>query len=235
MRYRMKLRKGSSTLSGKVFYIANIQNDRILATKETYAYLCNEVGGKRADHASAWKAFFEYVKDNAANGNSTRAESLGVFRNIVKGGFETSVGPWVRGRNRLEIECIELAEFKNALEGMEAVNATQGDKPIIKSVLDTALEEYDVLRVGDLLSMAGQNLAPDTENEDEYVALLRGDELVKKATVSKSEINVVEFKFEGVTLEPGEYRLAVYTRCGDSGEDVSVKSATRTVRVVTAA
>ena len=34
-----------------------------------------------------------------------------------------------------------------------------------------------------------------------------------------------------VTLEPGEYKLAVYTRCGDSDESVGVKSASRQVTV----
>ena len=233
--HKFKLRKGSNTLSEKDFCVASIQNNRILSKRETYAYLTEEVGGKRADHAAAWKAIMSEIVANGAIGNATRIDGLGVFRNTVKGGFPTSVGPWTKGRNLILIECSELAEFRNALEGIVPVNNTQGDKPTIKSILNTDLEEYDVVRVGDILSMAGTNLAPDTERDDEFVAIFKGDELVKKATIVKSELNTVEFKIEGVTLEPGDYRIGIYTRCGDSSEDVSVKSTFRTVKVAVAA
>ena len=233
--HKFKLRKGSNTLSEKDFCVASIQNNRILSKRETYAYLTEEVGGKRADHAAAWKAIMSEIVANGAIGNATRIDGLGVFRNTVKGGFPTSVGPWTKGRNLILIECSELAEFRNALEGIVPVNNTQGDKPTIKSILNTDLEEYDVLRIGDLMSMGGTNLAPDAEKPDEFIAVYRDDTLVRKAVVTRSELNTVEFRIEGVTLEPGEYRIGIFTRCGDSSEDISVKSAFRTIRVVTAA
>lgn len=235
MSYKMKLRKGSSALSEKDFYVGRILNDRILSKRETYAYLCNEVGGKRADHASAWKALGEYIKDNANKGNALRVENLGVFRNSVKGGFQTSVGPWVKGTNMIKIECFELTSFRNALDGIVPINETQGDKPTIKSLLNTEIEEYDVLRVGDIMSMGGVNLAPDMEREDEYVAIFKGETLIQKATITKSELNTVEFKIEGIALEAGDYKIGIFTRCGDSDEGVSVKSAFRNIKVALAA
>lgn len=235
MAYKFKLRKGSNTLSEKDFYVGRIQNDRIYSKKEAYKYLVDEVGGKRADHAAAWRAVMEQVLINAGRGNATRIEGLGTFRNTVKGPFQTSVGPWVKGTNMILVECRELTEFRNALEGIVPVNNTQGDKPVIKSILNTELEDYDIVRVGDVLSMGGQNLAPDMEAEDEYVGIFKGDVLLKKATIVKSELNTVEFKFEAVTLLPGsDYRIGIFTRCGDSDEGVSVKSAYRNVTVAVA-
>jgi len=235
MAYKFKLRKGSSSLSEKDYYVGRIQNDRIYSKKETYKYLVDEVGGKRADHAAAWRALMEQVVVNAGRGNATRIEGLGTFHNAVKGPFKSSVGPWTRGTNLIVVECRELTEFRNALEGVVPVNNTQGDKPTIKSVLNTALEEYDIVRVGDVLSIGGQNLAPDTEAEDEYVGIFLGDTLLKKATIIKSELNTVECKFESVTLVPGsDYRIGVFTRCGDSDGSVGVKSCFRNVTVAIA-
>ena len=235
MAYRFKVRKGYSALSEKDFYVGRIQNERIMSKREAYKYLVDEVGGKRADHAAAWKAVMEQILINAGRGNATRIDGLGVFRNTVKGGFQTSVGPWVKGVNMILIECRELTEFRNALEGLVPVNNTQGDKPTIKSILNVDLEDYDIIRIGDVISIGGTNLAPDTEKADEYVGIFRGEELLAKATISKSELNTVECKFEGVALEAGEYRVGVFTRCGDSDEGVEVKSTFRTVRVALAA
>lgn len=235
MAYRYKVRKGTSPLATKDFYVAKIQNERIMAKKDAYDYLVGEVGGKRADHAAAWKAVMEQVRINGSRGNSTRIDGLGVFRNSVKGGFRSSVGPWVKGQNLILIECQELAEFRNALVGVVPVNNTQGDKPTIKSLLDTIIEEYDIVRVGDIISVAGTNLAVDMEKADEYVGLFKNDMLVAKATIISSELNTIECKFEGVSLDPGEYRIGVFTRCGDSDEEVSVKSTYRTVTVALAA
>ena len=235
MAYRFKVRKGVSPVAEKDFYVGRIQNERIMSKREAYKYLVDEVGGKRADHAAAWKAIMEQVRVNAERGNATRIDGLGVFRNTVKGGFLTSVGPWVRGANMILIECRELTEFRNALEGLVPINNTQGDKPTIRSILNIDLDDYDIVRVGDVISIGGTNLAPDVEKSDEYVGIFKDDVLVSKATIVKSELNTVECKFEGVTLEAGEYRIGVFTRCGDSDEDVSVKSTFRTVKVALAA
>ena len=235
MAYRFKVRKGYSALSEKDFYVGKIQNERIMSKREAYKYLVDEVGGKRADHAAAWKAIMEQILVNARIGNATRIDGLGVFRNSVKGGFQSAVGPWVRGVNMILVECRELTEFRNALEGAVPVNNTQGDKPTIKSLLDTIIEEYDIVRVGDIISVAGTNLAVDMEKADEYVGLFKNDVLVAKATIISSELNTIECKFEGVSLDPGEYRIGVFTRCGDSDEEVSVKSTYRTVTVALAA
>ena len=235
MAFKYKTAKGSASLSETPFCTGRIQNERIMPKKETYAFLVDEVGGKKADHAAAWKGLAKAIMLNSEMGNAARVDGLGTFRNTCKGAFEGSSGPWVKGRNLILIACNELNEFKNALRDVVPVNNTQGDRPAITSILNLALDEYDQVRVGDEMSMAGTNLAPDTEKSDEFVALYKGDSLVVKAPVTKSELNTVEFKFEGVTLETGDYKVVIFTRCGEAGDDVAVKSASRIIKVVAAA
>ena len=230
-KYSIKLRKNSLG-SG---YTASIKNDRILSKKETYKHLVENVGGSKADHASAWQWLALAVKKIAAKGCALRVDGLGVFRNKVTGAFLTSKGPYNKGTNMLLTDCYELAEFRNALDGATVVNETGGDNPVIKSILNTAIEEYDVVRVGDILSMAGTDLAPDVSNEDEFVAIYKDGALVAKATIISSALNTVTFKFEGVTLAAGDYRIGIFTRCGDETEGIGVKSAYRSVTVATAA
>jgi hypothetical protein len=235
MAFKYKTAKGSSQLADTPFYTGKIVNERILSKRETYAHLVDEVGGKKGDHAAAWKGIAKAIALNAEQGNAARVEGLGTFRNVCKGGFDGSTGPWVKGRNYIQVACVELNEFKNALKDVTPVNDTTGDKPMIKSVLNVTLDDYDIVRAGDTLSIGGVNLAPDTEKADEFVALYRDGILVAKATIVTSELNTVTCKFEGVTLEPGECKLVVFTRCGEAGEDVSVKSDSRIVTVAAAA
>ena len=235
MAFKFKTAKGSSTLTETPFNVGRIQNERIMPKKETYAFLVEEVGGKKADHAAAWKGLARAIMLNSEMGNAARIDGLGIFRNSCRGSFDGSSGPWVKGRNLIIVACNELNEFKNALADVIPVNNTQGDRPTITGILNLALDEYDVIRAGDSISMAGTNLAPDTEKPDEFVALYKGDALVTKANITKSELNTVEFVFEGVTLDPGDYKAVIYTRCGEAGDDVAVKSTSRNVKVVAAA
>lgn len=230
-RYKYRTRRGSSALSSETFYTGAVRNERILQKKETYKELVKTLGGKRADYSAVFIGFAEVVRRVCGRGNCVQIKGFGTFRNVCRGGFETSKGPWVKGRNFIEIACTELAEFKNALIDAVGANVTEGDKPAIKTVYNATLDGYDVVRLGDEISVGGVNLAPDTEKSDEYAALYRGVTLVRKAEISRSELNTVILSFSGEAIEPGEYKLAVYTRCGDAGEGVGVKCATRIVTV----
>ena len=226
--YKMKVRRSGSGISDKTTYAGYIQNDRILSKRETYDHLVEVNGATKSDHAAVWKWVMEMAKKCASKGNALRISGLGVFRNKVKGSFETSVGPWTKGKNMILTECYELSDFRNAIDGASVENVTTGDKVVIKSILNTELEEYGVCRIGDVMSMAGQNLAPDVEKSDELVGLYSSDgkTLLCKATITKSSLNVVEFKFEGVSLAAGTYKIGIFTRCGESdGEEaVALKS-----------
>ena len=230
-KYKFRTRRGSTTLTDEPFYTGAVKNERILAKKETYKELVKELGGSLADYSAAFIAVAEAVRRTCGRGNCARIEGFGTFRNSCRGGFDTSRGPWVKGRNWIEIVCSELTEFKNALIDATGLNETEGEKPAVKTVYNVALDDYDVVRLGDEISIGGVNLAPDPEKADEFVALYRDNALVRKASVTRSELNTVICTFAGEALDAGEYKLTVHTRCGDSGEGVGVKSASRQVTV----
>ena len=79
-------------------------------------------------------------------------------------------------------------------------------------------------------TIAGTDLGPDSEKDDEYVALLNKDgQMAAKAEIVFSSLQLVRCALEAA-LEPGSYTLVVYTRSG-MGEAYGVKSATRKISV----
>ena len=95
-RYRYRTRKGNSALSPEAFYTGAVQNERILQKKETYKELVKTLGGKRADYSAVFIGFAEVVRRVCGRGNCVQIEGFGTFRNVCRGGFETSRGPWVK-------------------------------------------------------------------------------------------------------------------------------------------
>ena len=227
--------KGPDRLARSPFYIGIPQHERTMGKKESYAYLSDRIGYKGTAIRAVFMGLADYAKENADKGNITQIDGVASIRNICRGPFEGLGGPWVKGKNLLVVAAVSLDPFKSVLSGIVPVNRTDGAKPVINTVLDETTMEYGEITGTDLFSIAGADLGPDSEKADEYVGLFKNDVLVAKATIISSELNTIECKFEGVSLDPGEYRIGVFTRCGDSDEEVSVKSTYRTVTVALAA
>jgi len=223
--------KGGDSLASAPFYIGIVQHDRTMTKKESYAYLEDRMGYKATAIRAVFMALAEYIKENADKGNITLVDGVSSIRNTCCGAFEGLTGPWVKGKDYLQVISVPLNPFKSILADITPVNRTEGASPIINTVYDESALEYGQITLGQPFSIAGADLGPDTEKSDEMVCL--EDNLgVKKATatVTYSDLQNVKGKFEGVTLAPGEYTLAVYTRSG-LGEEYGVKKATRKVTV----
>ena len=221
--------KGSSHLTDKPFYVGLVQHESVMTRKETYAHLAAKLKFSEANIRAAFRAFAEVLKANAANGMISLFDEVASVRNVVKGSFSGSNGPWVKGKNLILVTAVELDPFKNTLLGVIPTNKTEGVQPVIKSVLDNVTGVYDVIVGMNEFTLAGTDLGPDAAKEDEYVGVIAADGTLVKATLLSSELNVVKAKFESA-LEAGEYTLIVATRSGFGG-DVAVKSATRKVMV----
>ena len=223
--------KGSDTMSASPFYVGVVQHDRTMSKKEAYAYLEERMGYKATAIRAVFMALADYVKENAGKGNITLVDSVASIRNTCRGSFDGLTGPWVKGRNYLLVQAIAIDPFKSILAGVIPVNNTEGASPVINTVLDEGAMEYGQITIGEAFSIAGADLGPDTEKSDEYVALLDGKgATVAKATVSYSDLQNVKGTFEGVSVDPGEYTLAVFTRSG-MGDEYGVKCAKRKVMV----
>ena len=221
--------KGQGNLAQEPFYVGIPQHERSLSLREAYE-LCAEHTGYRATAVRAvFKALAEFVRSNQALGNITYIDGVASVRNYVRGAFEGLSGPWVKGVNLLVVNAVEMDPFKSLLAGMVPANNTEGAKPAINTVLDETTREYDVITGTDLFSIAGSDLAPDAEKDDEYVALVSKDGAETRAAIEFSDLQNVKARL-GAALPAGEYTLKVYTRSG-LGDEFGVHVATRRVSI----
>jgi len=221
--------KGQGNLAQEPFYVGIPQHERSLSLREAYE-LCAEHTGYRATAVRAvFKALAEFVRSNQALGNITYIDGVASVRNYVRGAFEGLSGPWVKGVNLLVVNAVEMDPFKSLLAGIVPANNTEGAKPAINTVLDETTREYDVITGTDLFSIAGSDLAPDAEKDDEYVALVSKDGAETRAAIEFSDLQNVKARL-GAALPAGEYTLKVYTRSG-LGDEFGVHVANRRVSI----
>ena len=219
--------KGNSTLASAPFYVGIPQHERTMTKKETYAYCADRIGYKPTQIRAVFMALRQYLSENANRGNVTYMDGIASIRNYVKGAFEGLGGPWVKGRNYLLVQAVEMDPFKNLLGDVIPVNNTEGATPRINTVLDEVTREYDVIVGTDAFSIAGSDLAPDATKDDEYVAIVDEMGVETKAEITFSDLQNVKAAFE-TAPEPGNYTLVVHTRSG-MGDAFGVKVASRRV------
>ena len=221
--------RGSSTLATQPFYIGIPQHERSMSKKETYQFLAEQTGFRSTQVRAAFLALAKYLRENAHKGNCSTVDGVARFAIYCKGAFETLAGPWVKGRNYLEVEAVELDPFKSVLADLLPTNNTEGANPRINTVLDDVTGEYDVIVGTNAFSVAGSDLAPDAEKDDEYVAVVSDLGVETKAEITFSDLQNVKAKFTTAPT-PGAYTLKVCTRSG-MGDDFGVKVATRKITI----
>ena len=223
--------KGGDRFARSPFYIGIPQHERTMSRKESYAFLADRMGYKATAIRAVFMGLAAYALENAGRGNITQVDGVASIRNTCHGQFEGLTGPWVKGKNFLLVTSVALDPFKSVLSGIVPVNRTEGAKPVINTVYDESAMEYGQITLGETFSVAGSDLGPDTEKEDEKVVLENDKgETVATASVSYSDLQNVKGAFTGAAVEPGEYTLCVYTRSG-MGEEFGVRCAKRKVTV----
>ena len=221
--------KGPDRLAREPFYMGIPQHDRTLSRREFYDLVAGRTGYRPTVVKAAFMALAEYIRENQGKGNITYIDGVASIRNYVRGSFEGLAGPWVKGRNVLMVNAVEMDPFKTVLAAVIPVNKTEGAKPAINTVLDETTLVYDVITGTDVFSIAGADLAPDPTKDDEYVALADARGLETKAEIEFSDLQNVKAHL-AAALEPGEYTLKVHTRSG-LGDQFGVHVASRKVQV----
>ena len=229
MNVKFATTKGSNRLTSASYYIGLPKHERSISKKEAYALCAERTGYKPTQVKAVFLGLKAYLKSNAAMGNITYIDGIASVRNYVKGAFESLTGPWVKGKNYLMVQAVEMDPFKSLLADVVPANQTEGSKPMINTVLDETTLEYGEITGTDVFSIAGSDLGPDAEKDDEYVALADGDGVEHKAEITYSDLQNVKAKM-AAALPAGDYTLCVYTRSG-MGEEFGVKKATRKVVV----
>ncbi len=221
--------KGPDRLATEPFYMGVVQHERTMSRRETYEYLAEQTGYKATAIRAVFMATAEFIRENQRKGNITYIDGVASIRNYVRGAFAGLSGPWVKGRNVLMVNAVEMEPFKRILVGVVPSNNTEGAKPVINTVLDETTLVYDVITGTDTFSIAGADLAPDTTKEDEYVALVDVHGIETKAEITFSDLQNVKAHLAS-SLLAGEYTLKVYTRSG-LGDAFGVHVASRKVVV----
>lgn len=213
-------------------YWGVVQHNRTMHKKEAYRYLGDKLGYSYALIKAVCLGLVEFFKENAARGNIALIEGALSVRNAVKGGFNTSRGPWEAGKNYLTLQAVEQDPFKSALSGVTPSNKTSGATPHISTVLDTVTDTYDVITGTDAFSIAGTDLAPDADAEDEYVGFVNAEGVLTKAVIDESTLQTVKAALS-TALPAGNYDLVVATRSG-LGDAFGVKTVSRKVTIAAA-
>lgn len=221
--------KGAGLPGSKTFYIGIAQHERSMPTKETYEYCSEKIGFKPTMIRAAFLGLKSFIKSNSANGNGLTMSGIVSIRNTCRGAFASMRGPFVKGKNMLMVNAVELDPFKSALKGLTLENNTKGVTPSITSVLDDVSGEYDVIEGTHEFSIAGAELNPDMGEADEYVAFLDSKGVETKAEVTYSDLQNVKAHLIS-PLAAGNYTLVVNTRSG-LGESFGVKTATRKITI----
>ena len=221
--------KGPDRLATEPFYMGVVQHERTMSRRETYEYLAEQTGYKATAIRAVFMATAEFIRENQRKGNITYIDGVASIRNYVRGAFAGLSGPWVKGRNVLMVNAVEMEPFKTILVGVVPSNNTEGAKPVINTVLDETTLVYDVITGTDTFSIAGADLAPDTTKEDEYVALVDVHGIETKAEITFSDLQNVKARLAS-SLLAGEYTLKVYTRSG-LGDQFGVHVASRKITV----
>ena len=221
--------KGPDRLAREPFHMGVPQHERTLSRREFYDLVAGRTGYKPTAVKAVFMALAEYIRENQRRGNITYIDGVASIRNYVRGAFAGLSGPWVKGRNVLMVNAVEMEPFKTILVGVVPSNNTEGAKPVINTVLDETTLVYDVITGTDTFSIAGADLAPDTTKEDEYVALVDVHGIETKAEITFSDLQNVKARLAS-SLLAGEYTLKVYTRSG-LGDQFGVHVASRKVQV----
>ena len=221
--------KGQGEIARTPFYMGIVQHERTLSAQETYALCADHTGYKATAIRAVFMAAAEFIRENQRKGNITYIDGVASIRNYVRGAFAGLSGPWVKGRNVLMVNAVEMEPFKSLLAAILPVNNSEGAKPAINTVLDETTLVYDVITGTDVFSIAGSDLAPDATKDDEYVALVDAHGVETKAVIDFSDLQNVKAHLESGLLA-GEYTLKVYTRSG-LGDEFGVHVASRKVVV----
>jgi len=233
MQVNITLRKIENPTPGvDSVYAAGVQHDATLNADESASAIAAYLKVTPAQFKAAWRALAAGLKRQAKLGNQSTVDGAFRVADSVKGWFESLTSPWNKARNFLQVNATAIDPLKSALGEATVVNKTEGAKPSIDSVLDTLTGLYDVIKIGNPLYVAGKDISIDSEKSDEFAALKdkKTGAVVVKATVTRSDNQTLDCKFEGVTVEPGEYVFVIQTRSG-LGEDFGVATATRNVVV----
>jgi len=228
------LTKVSGALVGESqAFQAHVQCNGVVSEDQLYAQLAADMNRRPPDIQYMMMSATNTAQVFLRNGYQVMFGNI-KLRPVIKGGFPNKDSSFAADRNMLEVIATTSGDLRNCLDGITPVNEVSKPTPIINSVGDSVTGLEYVLKVGNLVYVAGKWLAPDSANADEGCFLVSPSTgtVAATGTIKLSDQQLVNVEF-ATWPEPGEYEFVLKTRSGYSTE-YSVNSASKTVTVVAA-
>jgi len=228
--FTYSLTKVPEAITGKVVYRANVQTNGTI-DKDT---LAERLAVRTKQDVSLWKYFLdalnEELMDQILAGYRINLGQLSTGF-AVKGSFQSADERWDAEKHQLIATIRTLDPLKSALGAVQPENITLGLTCTVYSVMDAVTKTLNEITGTDLVLLQGLNLGIDTENPDEFVALLDPEtEAVKAtATIVRSDAQTIDCRFE-TPPAAGTYTLVVSCR---NGARASLKPAVARIKNVT--
>jgi hypothetical protein len=195
----------------------------------------NRVGMDPAVMKFNAELFFAQIAEELRAGNRVEVENLFSGGIAVTGTFAGANAPWDKAKNSLVPYFYAKGDMRTALDGITAVNVTEGNHAQIKRVLDTIAKVDGVItsQPNVMVYLSGVNLLVNQAASDEGVWLEGKDgAIVANATVTGSTATTIDCTFATLP-EDGTYKIVVATR-GGLGPEFGVSIARKSVEVKSA-
>lgn len=211
-------------------YVATPQSNT-MKRDAAIAYLANKLDKSAAKVASVFNSFGKAIAAAGVDfGLTTSVGKFGSSQITVTGGFMGHTGPWVFGKNFLQIILRAAVALKGALASIVPTIITGDVIPTVKSVYDETTDSYNTIHYGSTVAISGDDLAPNEEKEDEGIFLKYksndGNKTVKLTNILQNELQIVRFVIDNPEIAVSTGSLAwiiVQTRCG-MGESYPLKT-----------
>lgn len=215
-------------------YSARVKHNGTVSSDDFIKRLAERSGEEKERVRFIWELAQNELARQLAAGKRIELEAISAGI-AVSGSFDSANAAWDSEKNKLVPFINAKGDLKAALTDLETENITEGAKPSILSVLDTAAEIDGLLTGTETCNVyiSGKDLAVDTAAADEGVWLENAEGVVvATATVTDSDSSLVDCYFDALP-EDGDYKLVVATR-GGLGAEFGVALAKKNVEVIRA-
>lgn len=178
------------------------------------------------------KALTAAIVNALTEGKRVDTEWFAIYPTCT-GRFDGPTDKFDPARHSLGLAFVPKAKLKKLLSTLEVVNTTFHVKVALSFVRGIGQDEKNVIQLGQDFYGEGEGLKVEKDREDEYVALLdpKTRQILAKAEVENASNGTITAKFAALSVEPGEYILAVASRNGGD-ESLTPFTAEKPVKVI---
>ena len=206
--------KAPEAITGRSVYRAVVQTNGTMDRD----LLAERLAARTKQEVALWKYFLdalgEEIKDQILAGYRINLGQLTTGFS-VRGSFQSEDDEWDPARHQLMATIRTLDPLHSALGAVKPENIALGLTCTLYSAMDKVTRHLNEITGTNLVLLQGLNLGINTENVDEFVALVDPDteEVKATATVVESDAQTIDCRFETPPAE-GTYTLVVSCRNG---------------------